>query len=71
VTPLNPSSMGDGQGARCQVLSLLSGIPDTAGHLGRAENRMGAPRGAAQSAPGLKGGKGREGEEALCGSHAA
>jgi hypothetical protein len=24
---------------------LVSGIPDTAGHLGRAENKMGAPRG--------------------------
>ena len=62
---------GGGQGAVLGTRFSALGIPDTAGHLGRAENRMGAPRGAAQSAPGLKGGEGREGEEALCGSHAA
>ena len=35
-----------------------SGIPDTAGHCKRDENRMGV-QGAAQSALGLKGGEGR------------
>jgi hypothetical protein len=45
----------------------VSGIPDTAGHRGRTENKMGAP-GAARSSPGLKrGGAGRDG--VLGGSH--
>ena len=38
---------------------LVLGIPDTAGHCGRAENKMGVP-GVAQPDPGPKGGKGRE-----------
>jgi hypothetical protein len=37
----------------------VSGIPDTAEHCGRAENKMGAP-GAARSAQEPKGGEGRE-----------
>jgi hypothetical protein len=37
----------------------VSGIPDTAGHCGRAENKVEVP-GVAQSPPGLKRGKGRE-----------
>ena len=41
----------------------VSGIPDTAGHHGRAENKMGAP-GAAQSVLEPKGGEGREREGA-------
>ena len=46
----------------------VSGIPDTAGHLGRAENKMGA-LGAALSSPGLKGER-AGGEDGLGGSHA-
>ena len=34
--------MGDGQGAVLGTRVSISGIPDTAGHLVRAENRMGA-----------------------------
>ena len=37
----------------------VSGIPDTAGHCGRAENKVEAP-GASLSSPGPKGGEGRE-----------
>ena len=37
----------------------VSSIPDTAGHCGRAENKVEVP-GVAQSPPGLKRGKGRE-----------
>ena len=37
----------------------VSGIPDTAGHLRRAENKMGA-LGEARSAPGPRGGKSRD-----------
>jgi hypothetical protein len=40
----------------------VSGIPNTAGHGGRAENKMGA-LGAAWSTPGPKGGEGRERED--------
>lgn len=47
---------------------LVLGIPDTAGHLGRAENKMGA-LGAALSSPGLKGER-AGGEDGLGGSHA-
>jgi hypothetical protein len=38
----------------------VSGIPDTAGHCKKAENKMGAPGGGSVSPPGLKGGEGRE-----------
>ena len=57
--PWNPSSAGGEQGAVLGNRFSALGIPDTTGHCGRAENRMGAP-GAAQSALGPKGGEGRE-----------
>ena len=44
--------------ARDNRFSVL-GIPDTTGHYGRAENKMGAPR-VTWSSPGLKGGEARE-----------
>jgi hypothetical protein len=44
--------------ARDNRLSV-SGISDVIGHLGRAENKVGA-LGVARSSPGLKGGEGRE-----------
>ena len=60
VKPRNPSSPGGVQGALFGTRFSVSGIPDTAGHHRRAENKMGAP-GVAQSAPEPKGGEGREG----------
>ena len=54
----DPSSVGGGQGAVLGTRFSASGIPDTTGHRGRAENRMGAP-GAAQSALVPKGGESR------------
>ena len=45
LKPLNPSSAGGGQGAVLDTRFSASGIPDTAGHHGRAENRMGAGSG--------------------------
>ena len=53
----NPRSLGLME-ARDNRFSV-SDIPNTSGHLRRAENKMGAP-GLAQSAPGPKGGEGRE-----------
>jgi hypothetical protein len=46
---------GGGQGAVLGTRFSALGIPDTAGHLGRAENKIGALR-EAWSSPGLKGG---------------
>ena len=51
--PQNSSSAGGGQGAVLGTRFSASGIPDSAGHEGRAENRIGTP-GVAQSAPGQK-----------------
>jgi hypothetical protein len=42
---MDPSSAGGGQGAVLDTRFSASGIPDTAGHHGRAENRMGAGSG--------------------------
>jgi hypothetical protein len=50
--------------ARDNRFSVL-GIPDTAGHLGRTENKMGT-LGAAWLSPGMKGGEGREKGGAGC-----
>ena len=50
--------MGGGQGAVLGNRFSDSGIPDTAGHCGRTENRMGT-LGVARSAPGPKGGQGK------------
>jgi hypothetical protein len=55
-----PSLVGGGQGAVLGTRFSASGIPDTSGHQGRAEHRMGGSWGGAQSAPGPKGGEGRE-----------
>jgi hypothetical protein len=63
--PKTRQSSGAGAGGLRRTATC---IPDTTGHRGRAENRMWAP-GAAQSAPGLKGGEGRERRGVLCGSH--
>ena len=54
-----PSLVGGGQGTVLGTRFTASGIPDTSGYCIKAENRMGAP-GTAQSAPGMKGGEGRE-----------
>ena len=56
--PPKLSSVGVGQRAVLGTRFSVSGIPDTAGHLGRAVNRMGALV-VAQSALELKGGKSR------------
>jgi hypothetical protein len=57
VKPLDPSSAGGEQGAVLGTRFSALSIPDTAGHHGRAENRMGAPGGGSVSlvAEGRKG----------------
>jgi hypothetical protein len=55
----DPSLVDGGQGAVLGTRFSALGIPDTAEHCRRAENRMGTP-GAAQLALGRKGGEGRE-----------
>jgi hypothetical protein len=62
VKPLDPSLAGCGQGAVLGTRFSASGIPDTTGHCGRAENRMGV-LGVARSVPGPKGREGRGREE--------
>ena len=64
----DPSLEGGGQGAVLGTRFSALGIPDTSGHYGRAENRMGSP-GTAWSVLGQKGGEGR-GRGALGGFHA-
>jgi hypothetical protein len=64
--------VGGGQGAVLGNKFLVSGIPDTAGHCRRPENKMGAP-GSAWSSAGEGGGRREErsGREwAVGGSHA-
>ena len=63
--PLDPSSAGEvgaGGGGQEAVLGnrfSVLGIPDTAGHQGRAKNKCAPPRGGvARSLPGPKGGEG-------------
>jgi hypothetical protein len=65
VMPLDPSSVGGRQEAVLGTRFSASGIPDTAGHLRRAENRMPTPpppphpRGGVLVSLWLKGGEGR------------
>jgi hypothetical protein len=62
-----PSSAGGGQGAVLDTRFLASGIPDTTGHRGRAENRMRAPEWFIS--PGAEGKRGQGERGALGGSH--
>ena len=57
--PLDPSSAGGGKGTVLGTRFSVSGIPDTAGHLRRAEDKMGSP-GVTWSSPGTKEEEGRE-----------
>ena len=54
-----PSSAGGGQGAVLGTRFSALGIPDTTGHRGRAENRMGALEGGLVS-PGAEGRRGQK-----------
>ena len=57
--PLDHSSAKGGQGAVLGNRFSVLGIPDTTGHLRRAENKIGNP-GVTWSSPGPKRGEGRE-----------
>ena len=59
-SPGTPDQWGGGQGAVLGNRFSVSGIPDTPGHSGRTEIKMGSP-GTALSATGLKEEEGREG----------
>jgi hypothetical protein len=63
-----PARWGWGDGYRAVLDNRLSvsGIPDTAGHFGRAENKWGPAKGAAHSSLGPKGGEGRRRGGAGC-----
>jgi hypothetical protein len=39
---MDPTSLGDGKGAVLGTRFSVSGIPDTTGHFGRAENKWGS-----------------------------
>jgi hypothetical protein len=59
VGSLDPSSVGGGQGAVLGTRFSALSIPDTTGHRGRAENRMGALEGGLVS-PGAEGRRGQK-----------
>ena len=66
--PLDPSSAGGGQGAVLGTRFSDSGIPDTAGHFRKAENKWGAP-GESLASLGAEERRGQGEKGALGGSH--